>query len=119
MTNINAVNPVLIDVLTAEEAYQLGIIPLSESSLGLSFKDILASMPPEAARKARRKFRKIWRGLARRASSGTCEALMRGSDEAHRMGLGRPTPNKVHSSVRKVAVFWELRRRARKRAAGG
>jgi len=119
MTHPNATNPVLIDALTVEEAYQLGIIPLTEVSLGKSFKEILTALPPDEARKARRKFRKLWRTLARRTLSGTCEAFMRGSDEAHRMGLGRATPAKVHSAVRKAAVFRELRRRARKRVTGG
>lgn len=115
MTNIN---PVLLDALTAEEAYNLGIIPLNEKNVGLSFRQILEGMPPDEARRARRKFRKLWRSLSRRASQGTSEAFIRGADEAHRLGLGQPDPNKVNYTARKISVFWELRRRARKRAAG-
>lgn len=112
------INQVLLDALTAEEAYRLGIIPLRNENVGTSFRDVLSKMPPEEARKTKRKFRKLWRSLARKASQGSAEAFMRGADEAHRLGLGQPNPNKVNSTARKISVFWELRRRARKRVAG-
>lgn len=120
MNNVNPnINPVLMDALTAEEAYQLGIIPLNNENLGKSFLAVLSSMPHDEARRAKRKFRKLWRSLARKASYPSAEALVVGADEAHRMGLGNIKPNRVNCSTRKIAVFWELRRRARARASSG
>lgn len=120
MTHPNLRNYILIDVLTAEEAYQLGIIPLKATNLKNSFKDLLASMSPEEARRARRKFRKLWRSLSRRASDGPSnERMLVGADASHRVGLGAQLPTKSQTAARKVDVFLELRRRARIRAAGG
>ncbi|NDE01849.1 MAG: hypothetical protein EBZ91_08895 [Gammaproteobacteria bacterium] len=111
-------DPLLIEILSNEEAYRLGIIPLSNSSLGSSLAGAFEEMPPEQARVMKRKFRKLWRKLARAASRGGAEMLIRGSNEAQRLGLGDPKPARHNNFTRKTSVFWELRRRARKRAAG-
>lgn len=40
-----------------------GILPISDSELGLDMNVYLSRFPPEEARKMRRKFRKLWRKI--------------------------------------------------------
>jgi len=106
---------ILIDALVAEEAYRLGIVPINSAvvSLNSDTNRSFDSCTPAEARRSKRKFRKLWRSLARGRSDGGIEEIIRGSDEAFRAGLGEDKPVRHNFVSRKLLVMWELRRRAR------
>lgn len=116
---MNTYEDILIELLMSEEAYKLGIVPVSTSRLSPNSdaNRSFVGTTPEEARRSKRKFRKLWRSLARSRSTGEVEDLIRGSDEAHRLGLGEYSPKRHHLVARKLSVMWELRRRAREKAA--
>ena len=78
---------VLIDIKMIE----MGIAP--ESSSGKKLRKMLDSLPPEERRKAKRKFRKLWRKITKD------DPDMRVS-----CGAGRKKPNSTHMRNRRAWV---------------
>lgn len=110
------IDPILLTALAHQEAYNAGIVP-PDSRFLHDMRRALSQLPTEESRKLRRKFRKLWRKLARGNQGTTASDLIRGSDTANRTGLGCKTPTQSHSMSRKASVHWEMYRRARKKAA--
>lgn len=109
-------DPILLAALAHQEAYDAGIVP-PDSRFLHDMRRNLSQLPPEESRKLRRKFRKLWRKLARGNQDVTASDLIKGSETAVRTGLGCKNPTQNHSIARKSAVHWEMHRRARKKAA--
>lgn len=88
------------------EFMNMGIVPLGGArGLGAAthhdINKILAELPPDEARKMKRKFRKIWRQIVNRTASRGGRI---GRREAAGNGLGSPTPCKNHKIRRKSTV---------------
>lgn len=112
------VDPILLQALVAQEAYDEGIVPYTLDKLGLDMNKLLADLPPEEARRLRRRFRKMWRNLVRKNLRPNSNDLIRSSTTAYRTGLGKVKPDRTEALSRKNIVLSELSRRARKKAAG-
>lgn len=54
-------DPILKELFIRQVAIELGIIPVTRSTINLDFTMALANLPPAEARQAKRKFRKLWR----------------------------------------------------------
>lgn len=109
------VDPVLLQALIAQEAYDAGIAPYTFDKLSHDMNRLLSDLPPEEARKLRRKFRKMWRNLVRKNIRANSNDLIRNSTIAHRMGLGTSKPQTQNALSRKSLVLNELSQRARKK----
>lgn len=110
------IDPILLAAMAHQEAYEAGIIPPSTHFLH-DMRRHLEQLPPEESRRIRRKFRKLWRKLARKNNASANE-LIKGSETANRTGLGCKMPTQNHSVARKASVHWEMYRRARKKLSG-
>ena len=86
-------NDTLLDILKSTAYHTLGIVPIDSTHHDVN--KLLDSLPPEEARKMRRKFRKLWR---RYAKGGTPKAYR------DQMALGHPTPDRNAKRVRKMEV---------------
>lgn len=94
-----------------------GILPVGGPAQGVplffDFNKVLATFPPDEARKMRRKFRKLWRKrLAKVEGSKLHNKLSRA------MGLGETSPTKKQKQLRKNEVFHELTTRREKSKQG-
>ena len=96
----------LIDVLVSNLAINMGIAPIDV--VHHDANRALASLSPEDQRIAKRKFRKLWRSLARGmlATSGP-KSVQR------QLGLGAEFPTKSQKNNRKARVSLEIARRVR------
>jgi hypothetical protein len=90
-------------------ALNAGIVPFGscgeEGMPHHDFTRILATMAPEEARCSRRKFRKLWRKIAK-ASEASSKYL--GRRAARDMGLHKVTPNRQEKNTRKTLVNFML-----------
>lgn len=93
-----------------------GIVPLAwRQEVGapahFDINKILAEMPPDEARKMKRKFRKLWRKLAERS-------LKRPGKESRRrlrnIGHGEEIPTRSAKNFRKVEVLTSIHRKVTK-----
>lgn len=112
------IDPLLMEIASAEEAYKSGIFPLSGLFSSGDMNRRIHEMSKEDIRKAKRKFRKMWRKIVQAHIKQTADDLIKASDAAFRLGFGEKTPKDYHAVSRKVVVHWELRRRARRRILG-
>jgi hypothetical protein len=99
MTNSTADDPFTV-LLRLEAATKLGVVPLL--SPWDVFRDVgraLASLPPDEARRLRRKFRKVWRQEIKRT------ARVLGERRLEVAGLGSREPTRKQKLERKWAVF--------------
>jgi hypothetical protein len=110
------IDPTLLAVLAHQEAYDAGIVP-PDTRFHHDMRRALSQLPPEESLKLRRKFRKLWRKLARGNQGTTVSDLVKSSETSSRTGLGCKNPTQSHSVARKSVVHWEMYRRARKKAA--
>lgn len=90
-----------------------GVVPMGYggggvASLHFDMNKILAEMDPREARKMKRKFRKLWRGIVRRRLG---HGGREGRSAAKRTGAGVEVPTRSHKSERKRIVYWGLNRR--------
>lgn len=96
-----------------------GIVPLGVGELSAdTWQDInriLAAMPPEEARRMKRKFRKEWRRIVKRRLD---HGGRKGRREANEVGLGFPTPRRSHKNCRKQKVSFEVRKSLSKALVG-
>lgn len=116
--NSKKLDPILVQALANQEAYDAGIAPFNAATLHHDMNKVLSALPQEEARKLRRKFRKMWRKLVRKNIQATSNDLIKQSENGFRSGLGQPHPKEHHHAARKVLVYWELNRRARVKAGG-
>lgn len=77
-------------------AHELGIVPLE--TLYHDVNKALAALPPEDAKKMKRKFRKLWRKIARQKLAQSPSYVRRS------IGLGNKEPDKKHKKNRKHEV---------------
>lgn len=83
--------------LFLDSAYHtLGIVPIEWT--GHDINKVLATLPPDEARKMRRKFRKLWRKFAKNPSKG------RNVKYLAQLGLGSKDPTRRQKSTRKQEV---------------
>ena len=54
-------DPILKELFVRQVAIELGVVPVTRSTIGLDFNAALENLPPDEARRAKRKFRKLWR----------------------------------------------------------
>lgn len=74
--------------------FQLGIVPIEDPSM--DFRKYLSQLPPDEATKLKRKFRKLWRKLARKTQKKSW------------YGLSGKNPNKRERFNRKQDIFMEI-----------
>lgn len=109
------INPILLTAMAHQEAYDVGIVPLDTRFLH-DMSRSLSQLSPEESRKLRRKFRKLWRKLAKGNNQViTASNLMLESATANHVGLGCKNPTRYHSAGRKTLVYRELQAKARKK----
>ena len=94
------------DILKTIVAINMGISPIE--NVAHDVNRILGTLSPDDARAARRKFRKIWRTIARSMIPTVGERRVR----SH-IGLGEASPTKVQKNNRKTRVMLEIDRRVR------
>lgn len=81
-------------------SHQLGIVPIKK--IYFDYNRILADLPPEEARAAKRKFRKMWRKFAadeKRAGQKYLKASL---------GIGAESPTRTQKNARKTIVLGKL-----------
>lgn len=78
--------------------HALGIVPISSIDLRHDFNRYLASLPPEEARRMKRKFRKLWRAAAKKPPKFVSERHIA------KLGLGAPEPTREEKLARKAEV---------------
>jgi hypothetical protein len=90
-------------------ALNAGIVPFGswgeEGVPHHDFTRILAAMDPEEARRSRRKFRKLWRKIAKESEASTKRFGRRASRD---MGLHKVTPTRQEKNTRKLLVDFRL-----------
>jgi hypothetical protein len=92
-------NPIL-EFLMKAAAHERGIVPLERNHH--DFNRILASLPPDDARAMKRKFRKLWRKVARNKQAKNTRLKHITS------GLGNQNPTRTHKNNRKHMVYAHL-----------
>lgn len=94
---------------------EANIVPLGQGNCGLmpdfDVNRVLDQLPPDEARKMKRKFRKLWRQVVRRFSlPGSRKEEKKAARE---LGLGNLTPEKKHKNCRKWLVFFDIQSKLR------
>lgn len=94
---------------------EANIVPLGHGNGGLmpdfDVNRALDQLPPDEARKMKRKFRKLWRQAARRfARVGSRKEEKKAAIE---LGWGNSTPEKKHKNRRKWRVFFDIQTKSR------
>lgn len=90
-------------ILLEAECIKLGIAPLSPSNTWGDFNKTLASLPPEAARAMKRKFRKLWRRSILDTEKRHTRRWARLTADI--MGMGAQKPAKRMKNRRKLEVM--------------
>lgn len=91
------IDRIMIQTVMIEE----GIVPILDPSLDM--RRALASLSPEDARKARRKFRKLWRKALKKEMADRKSAY-----SGITLGKGKKVPSKAERLRRKQAVLNKL-----------
>ena len=89
--------PTLNQMLRDAACIELGIVPLNHN-IHDGIKQRLDAMPPDEARKMKRKFRKLWRKIAKK------QCL------SESVGLGKPDASSGQRRFRKSLVRGEIER---------
>lgn len=100
--------------------FEAGIIPIgipddlapTSAEAWHDMNRILESMPPEEARIAKRKFRKLWRAAAKAELRNKKVKRNCGRKTAASLGLGVVEPKRSHKNMRKWRVAREIAARA-------
>jgi hypothetical protein len=100
-------DPILKELFIRQVAIELGVIPVTSSTVDLDFGAALANLPPDEARRAKRKFRKLWRKA--QAEAQRAELWF---DVTHPGGV----PTKSERRRRKVIVASRIDEQATQRA---
>ena len=85
----------------------LGVAPLD--NVNFDINKMLACLPPDEARRMRRKFRKLWRKYAKRDISAAKTGVSKRNVQAY-MGIGEEKPTRAQRNNRKRTVFWGIRK---------
>lgn len=88
--------------------FEAGIVPMEKTDLDM--RRALAQLPPEEARAAKRKFRKLWR-KALRAQLGSTNKKnheARAKAAKAKLGVGKHVPSRLERNARKQLVFDEM-----------
>ncbi|HAN16498.1 MAG TPA: hypothetical protein DCP73_13255 [Chloroflexi bacterium] len=85
----------------------LGVAPLD--TVHFDINKMLAGLPPDEARKMRRKFRKLWRKYTKRKMS-EAKGVSHKQTAVREVGLGEQSPTRAQRNHRKRAVYWGLRK---------
>ena len=93
---------ILTKIARFEAFAEAGVAPIED--FGHDFNRILASHPPEEARRLKRKFRKLWRTAAKKEKG-----------HARRCGLGAEEPTKSQKRNRKLLVLTKVSKAAREK----
>ena len=94
----------LREAIEALVYHQLGIVPLSYDEKDVN--RILSSLPPEEAKKMRRKFRKLWRKASViKPPSPTKRGRAYATRYKEQMGYGEAQPTKKQKRNRKWGVM--------------
>lgn len=85
--------------------HEMGIVPIGMDIGGAPVEHdinrVLTQLPREEARKLKRKFRKVWRGLVKAGLRHGGKSAMK---SATKMGFQIQEPKRIHKSARKWAV---------------
>jgi hypothetical protein len=92
-------NDVLRSIMRFHVFTELGVAPID--SVPYDMNRILASLPPDEARKLRRRFRKLWRAAAKAKASSSA----RPEREKRVLGLGAEKPSKSQKANRKALLL--------------
>lgn len=93
----------IITKIAKFEAYtEAGVVPVNVFTH--DFNRTLSTLPPDEARRLKRKFRKLWRTEAKREKHA-----------GRRCGLGAPEPTKHQKKERKLYVAMKISRIAREK----
>jgi hypothetical protein len=83
-------------------SHQLGIVPIKK--IHFDYNRILAELPPEEARAAKRKFRKMWRKfVAEMNPKRSGQKYLKAS-----LGIGAESPTRTQKNARKTIVLGKL-----------
>lgn len=94
----------LQDAVTFLTYHQLGIVPLSYDEKDIN--RILSSLPPDEAKKMRRKFRKLWRKASKiKPPSNSKLGRLYAVRYKEQMGYGEAEPTKKQKRNRKWGVM--------------
>jgi hypothetical protein len=102
-------NDILRSIMRFHVFTELGVAPID--SVPYDMNRILASLPPDEARKLRRRFRKLWRSAAKAKTSSSS----RPEKEKRIFGLGAEKPSKSQKANRKALLMGRVIREAEKR----
>ena len=88
--------------------FRMGIIPMERTELDMRLA--LQQLPPDEARRFRRKFRKVWRKAmnATIANDGSPQTKAQASEEKRlkrRLGVGKTVPSRAERNARKKLVY--------------
>lgn len=97
-------DPILKELFIRQVAIELGIVPVTRSTSGFDFNVALEGLPPDEARRAKRKFRKLWRKAQAEARSAELWLDVTGP------------PSKAERRRRKVMVASQIDKQATQRA---
>jgi hypothetical protein len=85
--------------------HDMGIVPIGAEIGGAKLEHdmnrVLAQLPRDEARKLKRKFRKVWRGIVKAGLRHGGKSAMR---SATKMGFQVQEPKRIHKNARKWAV---------------
>ena len=88
--------------------FEQGIVPMEQTTLDM--RRVLEQLPPEEARKMRRKFRKLWRRAmeAEAGPPGKDKPTVRETRAKAHYGAGKVIPSRSERNARKQLVFSSL-----------
>lgn len=89
---------ILKKILEETAFHTLGIVPIDGVTILGDVNKILGALPPDDAKRMRRKFRKLWRKYVKSASSRS-QCL-----ESEKMKIGSEAPDRRAKRARKWAV---------------
>lgn len=87
------------DLLMLHTYMKLGIAPIG--NVNHDYNKLMQNLPPEEARKMKRKFRKLWRRAAKKH--------MHKTPYIGQIGLTNPSPTRSMKKFRKGAVAYHVR----------
>ena len=90
---------------------QVGILPMEKTELDM--RRALQQMPPDDARKAKRRFRKLWRRAMQDVLVAGGAPMTKSQSNAEdatkrRLGVGKQVPSRAERNARKQLVFNQL-----------
>lgn len=91
--------------------HNVGVVPITLKSMHFDYNRILANLPPDEARKMKRKFRKMWRKHLRSYSLGIVSPHL--IEAVRPYGFGENAPSKLQKYRRKKFVYNQVTKQAK------